>query len=204
MAKLKINIQKADFNGLTANQEFATIRIQNQVGDRFFVPAAEALLVLGTSIPALDRDGNVMKDEKGNEMNRSVGQHFPVVRLVDGKPTEVIELYVGQIVKLDINRKLVYPGALADALRKSSDDFKAAICGKVLEITEEKECDDRQWDQAANQWMRNEDGSFATRKNRAFKFEAKPSALSTADTDKAYELLNQYYNEMYSEYVSTK
>ena len=204
MAKLMLNIQKTDFNGITANQEFATIRIQNQVGDRFFVPAPNMLLVLGTSIPALDRDGNVMKDEKGNEMNRSVGQHFPAVRLVDGKPTEVVELYVGQIVKLDINRKLVYPGVLSDALRKSSDDFKAAICGKVLEITEEKECDDRQWDQAANQWMRNEDGTFTARKNRAFKFEPKPSPLNAADTDAAYAMLDQYYNEMYSDYVSTK
>lgn len=205
MAK-SFKIKQEEFNGLVANQEFAALRVQNQVGDRFFVPKAGNLLVLGTAIPALDRDGNTIKDEKGNDVSRSVGQHFPVVRIVDGKPTEVVELYVGQIVKLDANRKLVYPSILSDALRKGSDDFKKAICGKVLEITEESECDDRVWDQATSRWLRDseDETKFATQKKRVLKFEPKASALSAADTEKAYDMLVSYCEERYADYVAAE
>ena len=34
--------------------------------------------------------------------------------------------------KLDINRKLVFPGILSDSLRKGSDDFKKAIDRKSV------------------------------------------------------------------------
>lgn len=206
MAKVPVlKIKQENFNGIMANQEFATLRIQNQLGDRFFIPKPEMLLIVGSSIPALDRNGNTIKDEKGNETYRSVGQHFPAVRIVDGKPTEVVELYVGQLVKLDIKRKLVFPGILSDSLRKSSDDFKKAICGKVLEITEETECDDRVWDANNARWMRDpeDDMKFVSQKKRVFKFEPKPSALNAADTDEAYKMLERYITEMYSEIAET-
>ena len=206
MAKVPVlKIKQENFNGIMANQEFATLRIQNQLGDRFFIPKSEMLLIVGSSIPALDRNGNTIKDEKGNETYRSVGQHFPAVRIVDGEPTEVVELYVGQLVKLDIKRKLVFSGILSDSLRKSSDDFKKAICGKVLEITEETECDDRVWDANNARWMRDpeDDMKFVSQKKRVFKFEPKASTLNAADTDEAYKMLERYITEMYSEIAET-
>ena len=108
-------------------------------------------------------------------------------------------------MKLDINRKLVFPGILSDSLRKGSDDFKKAICGKVLEITEEKECDDRVWDANNARWMRDpeDDTKFVSQKKRAFKFEPKASALNAADTDEAYKMLERYIAEMYSEVAET-
>lgn len=134
---------------------------------------------------------------------RLVGQHFPVVRLLDGKPAEVVELYVGQIVKADYFGRIVFPGALSDALRKGSDAFKREICNRALEIVEEKECIDRIWDQENNRWMRDAEDptKLAQRTNRAFKFEAKASTLSAADLEKANQMLLEYYKSEYPDVV---
>lgn len=203
MAKAKFQIVTASINGILANQEFNALRVTNQVGDRFYVPAAENLLVLGTEVPAMDRKGQAILNEKGEQMMRSVGQHFPAVRLLDGKPAEVVELYVGQVVKADYFGRIVFPGALSDALRKGSDAFKKEICNRALEIVEEKECIDRVWDQENNRWMRDAEDQtkLAQRTNRAFKFEAKASAMSAADLEKANQMLFEYYKSQYPDVV---
>ena len=127
----------------------------------------------------------------------------PAATLADLAPCDLV--IEAAIERLDIKRKLVFPGILSDSLRKSSDDFKKAICGKVLEITEETECDDRVWDANNARWMRDpeDDTKFVSQKKRAFKFEPKASALNAADTDEAYKMLERYITEMYSEIAET-
>lgn len=203
MAKtLKVKAYDTDFNGNAVAQDFTPLRVQHQVGDKFYIPKETLLLILGTSIPAQTRDGAPILDEKGNPTNRTVGQHFPAVRIVNGQPTEAVELYVGQIVKVDVNQKVVFNGELAQALRKGSDDFKKAICGKTLEITAEDECEGRVWDADANRWARNEDGSFASQLARALKFEAKASAFNAKEIEAAEDVLIGYINETYAELVT--
>lgn len=205
MAKVfKIEVKKEDFNNVIANQEFNTLVASNQVGDKFFVPEESALLVLGTSVPMRNSEGIVRLDDEGKEMHRSAAQHFPVVRLIDGKPSSVVELYVGQLVKVDINRKIVFNNELASALRKGSEAFKELICNKCLEITEDTICQDRDWDNEANAYKRDDGGKYIPVDKRVFNFEVKRSALNAEDTTAAYDMLQQYYKEMYAEYVETK
>ncbi len=202
MAKtLKVKAYDTDFNGNAVAQDFTPLRVQHQVGDKFYIPKEALLLILGTAIPAQTRDGAPVLDEKGNPTNRTVGQHFPAVRIVNGQPTEAVELYVGQIVKVDVNQKVVFNGELAGALRKGSDDFKKAICGKVLEITEEAECPVRIWD-GVSAWVRNEDDSFASQPGRALKFEAKASPMGAKEIEAAEGILVDYINETYAELVT--
>lgn len=202
MAKiLKIKITNTDFNGVMANQMFNTLTTSNQLGDKFYVPKQDMLLILGTGINARDREGNEILDEAGNPVRRQVGQHFCAVRLIDNKPVEVRELYVGQLVKVDVNRRIAFPGILSDALQKGDAAFKDAICGKVLEIVDEKMVDDRVWDNAKNQWMRKEDGTLASGPKNALKFEPKRNTMSAEDIDQANSMLMQYYKERYSDYV---
>lgn len=204
MAK-KLAIKSVAIKGTMANQEFPQLRIQTQVGDKFFVPKADQLLVLSIALPLL---GNERPNEKGEITPRLVGQHFPAVRIVDGKPTEVVELYVGQLVKVDINRALVFPGTLADALRKGSDSFKQVICGRMLSVTEEKTIKDRVWVNADPEngveagWLREEDGkTFASADKRALKFEPVASNMSAADTNTAYEMLEAFYADRYADHL---
>lgn len=205
MAKklLTIDITKSDFNGIIANQEFASIQTVNQVGDRFYVPTEALLLVLGTSINMRDRNGNEVLNEDGTVRHRQAAQRFCAVRVDDkNRPVNVVELYVGQLVKIDINRKIVYPGVLSAALRAGDKAFKEAICGKVLEITEEGTCKDRHWNTDLNQYERDAEGKFVPEVKRCLKFEPKVSALSAADKAKSEEMLTQYYTERYAEYVT--
>ena len=205
MAKKIFNVEitKSDFNGIIANQEFAPIQTVNQVGDRFYVPTEGLLLVLGTSVNMRDRNGNELLNEDGSVRHRQAAQHFCVVRVNDkNHPVDVVELYVGQLVKVDINRKIVYPGVLSNALRSGDKAFKDAICGKILEITEEGTCEDRHWNAELNQYERDAEGKFVPEVKRCLKFEPKASALSEAGKTKAEEMLTQYYAERYAEYVT--
>lgn len=174
------------------NQEFNILRTYNQVGDKFYVPMEEMLLVLGTRLEA-----------NGNNPARTVGQYFPVVRLVNGVPTEVTNLYVGQLVRLDINRVIAYPGPLSDALRQSSWAFKSLICDKVLEITESKEIVARVWDDDKKEWKRNEDGTFASKDAFAYKFVPVAHNMSDAVLDACLNMLEEHYNANYADLVET-
>lgn len=199
MAKQNFKIVPVAIGGIMANQEFNVNYVYKQVGDRFLVPTSDWLLVLSTEVPSLDRNGNTILDNYGKPQMRLVGQHFPVVRLVDNVPTDVVELYVGQVVKTDYFGRIAYPNSLSDALRKSSDAFKKEICGNILEITDEKEIIDRVWDKDNNRWMRDpENGNtLVKRSNRALKFEAKRSMLGPSETAKATEILVEYYKNNY-------
>lgn len=204
MAKKEIKIAKSVIEGVMANQEFNALLTQNQVGDRFFIPEEDMLLVIGQAINALDRDGNELKNADGTPQLRQVGQRFCAVRLVDGQPSEVVELYVGQLVKVDAHRKIVFPNALSNALRQGDKAFKAAICGKTLEITEETMCDDRVWDQKANRWLRDAEdpNKLASAPKRALRFEPKNTALRADDIVKCNDMLYEYYQERYAEFLA--
>lgn len=188
MAK-EIKIKQEISNDLSASQEFNVLRTSIQMHDKYFVPVKEMLLVLG----------NVVESEDGS---RSVGQHFPVVKIIDGTPREVIELYVGQLVKQDVSRVLAFPNELSDALRQSSTAFKDVICGKILEVTNTKEILDRVWDK--DHWKRNDDGTFASRKNNAYEFTPKKAAFSDAVMSDIYNMLEAYYIEKYPDLIEVK
>ena len=189
MAKVTLTFKANEINNIVANQEFNTLRTSTQVGDRFYVPAAGSLLVLGTKVEGVAT---------------AVGQHFPAVRIIDGTPTEVVELYVGQLVKLDVNRKLAFQTPLADAIRKSGDAFKSAICDQILEVTDSATIQDRDWDADKQAYKRNENNKFVPVEKIAYKFEAKRHNLSNDALTKAYDMLKAYINENYGEIINAE
>lgn len=177
MAKV-LTVKKMKLNGLETSQEFNEIRSTIQVGDRFFVPMADMLMILGTSLEGRDVP---------------VAQYFPAVKLdADNNPVSVQNLYIGQIVKLDVNRQVAFNNELYKALSTpgGSAKFKNLICGKVLEVTESKEILDRVWDNEKVAWKRNADETFVSQKKIAFRFEPKNlpnAAVATAATNKLME-----------------
>ena len=177
MAKV-LTVKKMKLNGLETSQEFNEIRSTIQVGDRFFVPMADMLMILGTSL-------------EGRDM--PVAQYFPAVKLdANNNPVSVQNLYIGQIVKVDVNRQVAFNNELYKALSTpgGSAKFKSLICGKILEVTESKEILDRVWDTEKVAWKRNADETFASQKKIAFRFEPKnlPNAVvATAATNKLME-----------------
>lgn len=192
MAKITLNFKANEINNIVASQEFNTLRTSTQVDDRFYVPSVDSLLVLGTKI-----EGRAVE----------VGQHFPAVRIIDGTPVEVVELYVGQIVKLDVNRKLVFRTPLSDALRKSGEAFKEAICDRILEVTDSQEIDDRDWDPKApngGAYKRDANNKYIPTQKTAYKFEAKRHNLSDDMLAKAYDMLKAYINDNYGEIINAE
>ena len=203
MAKTtKLAIISNPVNDIMATQAFNSVNTVNQVGDRFFVPNPDMLLVLGNAINATDRDGNIMVDENGNPIIRQVGQHFCTVRIVDNVPTEVVELYVGQVVKIDVNRRFVFPGVLSNALRQGDAAFKDVICGNILEVVSEAPCQDRVWDPVQNQYKRDENNKFIPREATALQFEPKKHNLKSDVVEKCLEMLINYYRENYKEFIT--
>lgn len=204
MAKKTMKIKSGSFDGTAASQEFTQLVAQNQVGDQFYVPTAESLLVLSTEVPMLGRDGVQLVDEEGNPRVMHVGQNFFAVRIIDGKPVEVSRLYVGQIVKRDVNNHYPFTNELYRAIRTSGDTFKATICNKILEIEEAKEIQDRVWDAKSNRWARDpqDENKLASRPGTAYRFEAKRHTLSKDTIEKCEEMLFDYYKENYAQYVT--
>lgn len=190
----KITIKNSTFAGLAASQEFNTLRTSLQIGDQFYVPRAEMLLVLGTDIPA-------SKDERGREYPaRVAAQYFPVVRMDGDKPIEVTNLYVGQLVKVDAKRAIAFPNELSTALRKGSDAFKEMICDRILETTESKEIQDRVWDPDNTKWATKEDGkTLETQTKDAFKFEVKKHNLTAEIVNQCEEMLSDYIKANYAD-----
>ncbi len=200
-----MNILPNVIESISASQAFNALRTTNKVGDHFYVPTENLLVVLGTDVAARDAQGNEIKDEKGNVMTTQVGQYFPAIRVIDGKAADIQELYVGQIVKRDFNSRIVFPNILSSTLRQSGEAFKKTICGKELVITEEKEIDDRIWDNETQRWMRDpEDNSkLISRKNRALRFEPQSTTLNNAEMAKATKMLLDFYksNEKYADKI---
>lgn len=197
-----MKIKSSSELGLTAASSFNTPTTSNQVGDSFWVPSKEWLLIIGNNIESRDRDRNVQRDAEGNPIMRSVAQRIVTVRLVDGVPTETVELYVGSLVKFDINRSVAYNNDLFKALRQGDEKFKKCICGNTLTIVSEKEIEDRTWDNETSTYKVDAEGKFVPRKSKAFDYSVKPSGLSTAMLEKAQGILMEAYSTMYADYVS--
>lgn len=205
MAKVFKSVKSTEFNGLMSSQEFNVLATTNQVGDKFYVPTADMLLVLGTAVESRDRSGNAIVTESGDPVKRSVAQRFVVIKLDDdNNPIEARELYVGQVVKTDVNGTIAWPGVLSNALRRSSDAFTGAICGKVLAITDTKEISSRTWDESKQAWARDNDGNLVPSKASALKYVAEKPAMTPAQIKAANEMLAAEYVANYSDYVVTE
>ncbi len=198
----KVTVISTPVNDMLATQMFNSVNTVNQVGDRFYVPGSDMLLILGNAVEETDRNGNIVHDSNGNPIIRQVGQHFCTVRIVDNVPTEVVELYVGQVVKLDVNRRFVFPNVLSNALRRGDAAFKEAICENILEITKEAPCQDRIWDPDKNQYKRDENNKFVPRESTALEFEPKKHNLKPDVVEKCLEMLLEYYRENYKEFLT--
>ena len=181
----------AEFDGISVGQMFNTLTTINQIGDQFYVPVEGNLLIKGTLIPPQD-----------GRPARQAGQRFFAVRLIDGVPTEVVELYVGQIVKTDIRGRVVFPGELANALRRGDKAFKNVICNRILEITGEQQIEDRVWDSETQSYLRNEtDNKWVPQTKMALKFE--PKMLPPKfDVAKAEALLQAYYQQEFPSLIN--
>lgn len=205
MAKIvkKIKMTKPDTElGLIAVSSFNTLQTSVQKGDVFFVPNEEALVILGNNIESRDRSGNLMRDDEGNVVHRTVGHYFPAVRVVDGKPVEITNLYVGQLVKMDIYRVPAFNNKLLQALRQGDAKFKEIICGKMLIVNDEKLIKDRVYDAQNNTYLRNEDGSYKSVDKMAYNFEPMAASWSSEAEDRAYSLLEGHYRTTLKDVVS--
>lgn len=194
MAKSFEPIEKpVKFDGIMVSQEFNTLATINQIGDQFYVPNPEYIFIQGTVVPA-----------QNGRPERSAGQRFVAVRVIDGKPVEAVELYVGQLVKTDVRGRIVYPGELTNALRRGDAAFKEVICNKILEITEEKEIEDRVWSNEDQAYLRDETtGKYVAQKKMAMHFEPKmlPKGF---DVEAANELILDFVKELYPSLVNEK
>ena len=198
------------FDGTIAGTTFNPALTNSvQTGDTFYVPN-QNLIILGTALE--DRNlttGETRTDEDGNVKYRSVGQHFPVVHVIDGVPQSVVELYLGQVIKVDANRRLVYPdSALAKAYRSKNPDkaLKDLMCGKYLTVTEEGTCLDRVWQNADPAtgtpagWKRDENGKFVTDHKRCYRFEVE--IPGTLDKEACENMIADYMKENYESLLS--
>lgn len=195
MAKLTLRDAKNDQLQIMGSQMFDAVRSAKQVGDRFYVPSKENLLVVSGYVNVNDRELHT-------------AQRFPVAHIDDnGKLIDVVDLYLGQVCKIDAHGKVVFPGELISAIRKSGEAFADLICGKVLTIVDEKEIDDRVWNDTEKRWEREnpEDSNspYKTRKARAYKFEAL-SAPKSLDSESLEDSILDYDEKTYPDFVEKK
>lgn len=169
-----------------------------QLGDTFYIPNQDAFVVLGTAVDDRDREGNIQLDEDGKTKRRSVGQRIVAVKMIDGQPDSVQELYLGQIIKVDVNRKIVFNNELARAYRSANPDakLKALMCGKYLVVEEEGTCEDRIWDDTKNAYKRGENGKFLHEPKGCFRWDVKnPGRINEEELD---DMVIDYVNENYA------
>ena len=193
MAKtIKVETHKEFEGNILVSQEFNTLMTINQIGDQFYVPNADYIFVMGTKVPA-----------QNGRPERQAGQRFVAVRVINGEPFEAVELYVGQLVKVDVRGRIVFPGVLADSLRQGDAAFKKTICGQFLEIVDEQQIEDRVWDNEQQAYLRDEDGKFVRQTKPALKFDVKVRP-SKFDVNKANEIIVNYIEQSYPECVNEK
>lgn len=195
MAKtIKVNSSVTLENNVAAVNAFQPAAVSTQVGDKFYVPTKEMIVITGTKPTTPTANGPQV-----------FGQRFAAVVLDgNGKPEAVRELYVGQIVKTNVRGSYVFPeNDLVKAYRRSPDAFANAVCGHILTVSDEKEIDDRSWDREKNAYRRDpETRAFLSEKRRALEFNATTPNFTRADVEKANELLLEFYAENYKDIVS--
>lgn len=189
MAK-SYSVKSTDFGSIVASQEFMPINAPMQKGDQFYIPQVDQLIILGTLVPeTTDENGRTWPE-------RQAGQYMPVIRVIDGTPTEITNLYVGQLFKMDIKRRLAFQNDLTQAFRKGSEAFKNFICDKILEIKDFKDIEDRTWDPTKNRWKRDDNGELVPSPKTAFEFVAKSHNFSPETVAKCKAMLQDYYDNV--------
>lgn len=189
MAK-SYSVKSTDFGSIVASQEFMPINAPMQVGDQFYIPQVDQLIILGTLVPeTTDENGRTWPE-------RQAGQYMPVIRIIDGTPMEITNLYVGQLFKMDIKRRLAFQNDLTQAFRKGSEAFKNFICDKILEIKNSKDIEDRTWDPTKNRWKRDDKGELVPSSKTAFEFVAKSHNFSPETVAKCKTMLQDYYDNV--------
>lgn len=169
-----------------------------QLGDTFYIPNKDAFVVLGTAVDDRDRNGNLQMNDAGKPKRRSVGQRIVAVKMIDGQPDSVQELYLGQIIKVDVNRKIVFNNELARAFRSADPDakLKGLMCGKYLVVAEEGTCEDRIWDDAKNAYKRDENNKFLHEPKSCYRWDVKnPGKINEEQLD---DMVIDYVNETYA------
>lgn len=169
-----------------------------QLGDTFYIPNKDAFVVLGTAVDDRDRNGNLQMNDAGKPKRRSVGQRIVAVKMIDGQPDSVQELYLGQIIKVDVNRKIVFNNELARAFRSADPDakLKGLMCGKYLVVAEEGTCEDRIWDDAKNAYKRDENNKFLHEPKSCYRWDVKnPGKINEEQLD---DMVIDYVNENYA------
>ena len=200
MAKKTISLKNAGqaFDGTIAGLTFNPATVGSiQVGDVFYVPSLENLVILGSAVEDRDQSGNVRTDADGNPMMRSVGQRIIAARVVDGIPQAAQELYLGQIIKFDYQRKVVYNNDLAKAYRHPQADVKLKdlMCGKFLVVKEEGVCEDRIWD--TDHYKRDENGKWMHEPKTCYRWEVEVVPASV-NKETCEDMIVDYFNENYA------
>ena len=189
MAK-SYSVKSSDFGSIVASQEFMPINAPMQVGDQFYIPRKNQLIILGTLVPeSTDENGRIWPE-------RQAGQYMPVIRVIDGVPMEITNLYVGQLFKMDIKRRLAFQNDLTNAFRKGSEAFKDFICDKILEVKDSKDIDDRTWDPTKNRWKRDDNGDLVPSPKTAFEFVAKRHNFTPEVSQKCETMMQEYYDNV--------
>lgn len=200
MAKLTIADEAKNLDmKIMGAQMFEAVRSTKQTGDKFYVPTKDNLLVVS---------GYVVVGEGDTARELHTAQRFPVAHIDDsGKLIEVVDLYVGQVCKIDAHGRVVFPGKLASALRSSGEAFADLICGKVLTITDEVEIDDRIWNNIDQRWEREDPedltSPYKTRRARAYKFEPQ-NAPKSLDVESLENAIIEYDVKTYPDFVKTE
>lgn len=200
MAKKTIVLKSADqaIDGTIAGLSFIPALVGSiQVGDVFYVPSKENLVILGNAIEDRDASGVVRTDDDGNPKMRSVGQRILAVRVVDGQPQSVQELYMGQIIKVDYTRKVVFNNDLAKAYRhpKADEMLKNLMCERYLVVKEEGVCEDRIWD--TDHYKRDENGKWLHEPKTCYRWEVE-TVPASVNKEACENMIVDYFNENYA------
>lgn len=208
MAKVvKIN-KEAELQDIMLGQDFRGINSMVQVGDKFYVPTKDLLLIVGNKSLATKRVGNEwveVKDENGNPEYAQSAQRILACRLDGKKPVDVVEIYVAQLAKQDYKGKFVFPeNELTKAFRAGANTdarVKDLICNKVLTITDNVGAFvDRKWDNEKQRYARDAQNRLVAGDEKTIN-EWIVEPLRDVDTEACKEMLWDYYKKNYAEYL---
>lgn len=203
MAK-RIKEENTINEGVMLSQAFRGIVSLAQVGDRFYVPSPEMLLIVGTPLVAYEGRGENRKpvlDKDGNETYNQGAQRILTVRLNGTKPVDVVEVFIGQLAKQDYKGRFVFPAnPMVAALRSGANadaKMKETICNKVLTITENTATfTDRKWNDAESRYERDEQNRLVPGEEKVIN-EWAVEPLRDVDTKACKDMLMAYYEANY-------
>ena len=142
--------------GFNVNVDLQAVVLLPQIGDKMYVPTEE-LFIVKTSV--VTRVNNTTKLQEQVDVAPRI---FVVDLSDDNQPIGVREMFIGQLVKVDISGRLVFPESpMSKALRVSGDKFKDVVCGQCLQVSDKTATfKDRTWDVGTDSYKRDEDGKL--------------------------------------------